>query len=301
MNKRKQIALNKLFNFCVILGLFFAWCSIEFFKENDADFGLGFGIAALLLIVIPAIFTPYYYAFDKEGISLCYLFLPVERYLWKDIYAIEVEDINLGPSSRVTIFDFLYASVFSIKGSNVGKIRFYMNGHIRKSFRTKYLLEKYWDGTITGYLFEDAKKWIDKQKSKKQSQINAHLTDEVVPMEREIRAETRELLKPFMAQARQYNLDIKSRYLYITKDFEELNSRPKECYTYTLVSEISHFNETDENRIVVVSIDLLYVRLGKTAYRGVKNKHTKEELEFTFSDVLKEINENGIEVYCKNN
>jgi len=251
--------------------------------------------------VLPAIFTPYCYAFDSEGVSLCYVFLPVERYLWKDIHAIEVEDIKLGTASRVTIFDFFYASVFSIKGTNVGESRFYMNGHIRKSFRTKRLLEKYWDGTITGYLFEDAKKWIDKRKAKKHSQIKAHLTDEVVAMEREIRAETRELLKPFIAQAKQYNLDIKEKYFYITEDFEELKSRPKEGYTYTLVAEISHFNETDQNRIVVVSVDLLYVRLGKTVYRGVKNKHIKEELEFTFSDVLNEINKNGIEVYCKNN
>ncbi len=281
--------------------MFFAWGSIEFFIENDTAWSWGFGLVGLILIVLPAIFTPYCYAFDSEGVSLCYVFLPVERYLWKDIHAIEVEDIKLGTASRVTIFDSFYASVFSIKGTNVGESRFYMNGHIRKSFRTKRLLEKYWDGTITGYLFEDAKKWIDKRKAKKHSQIKAHLTDEVVAMEREIRAETRELLKPFIAQAKQYNLDIKEKYFYITEDFEELKSRPKEGYTYTLVAEISHFNETDQNRIVVVSVDLLYVRLGKTVYRGVKNKHIKEELEFTFSDVLNEINKNGIEVYCKNN
>ena len=301
MKKRKQYALNKLFNFCVVLGLFFAWGSIDFFTDNETAWGLGFGIVALLLIVLPAIFTPYCYAFDSEGISLCYIILPIERYLWKDIHAIEVEDTSISTRARANIFEFFYANVFAIQGANVGKRRFYMNGHIRKSFRTKHLLEKYWDGTITGYLFEDAKNWINKRKKKKQSQIKAHLTDEVVPMEREIRTETREWLKPFVAQAKQYNLDIRAKYVYITKNFEELNSRPKEGYTYTLVAEISHFNETDENRIVVVSVDLLYVRLGKTAYRGVKNKHIKEEFEFTFSDVLNEINENGIEVFCQDN
>ena len=301
MNKIKQFALNKLFNFCIVLGLFFAWGSIAFFLKSDKAWGSGFGIVALLLIVLPAIFTPYCYAFDSEGVSLCYIFLPVERYLWKDIHAIEVEDTTIATASQANFFEFFYAYVFAIQGATVGKRRFYMNGHIRKSFRTKHLLEKYWDGTITGYLFEDAKKRINKRKAKKQSQIKAYLTDEIVPMEREIRTETKEWLKPFIAQAKQYNLDIKAKYIYITKDFEELNSRPKEGYTYTLVAEISHFNETDENRIVVVSVDLLYVRVGKTAYRGVKNKHIKEEFEFTFSDVLNQINKNGIEVYCKNN
>ncbi len=300
INKKRQFALNKLFNILIIVGILLVWGSIEFLIDSDIAWAAGLGIAALLFLIVPAIFTPFCYVFDVEGVSLCYVFLPTERYLWKDIHAIEVKyDISI--NTRETIFDFFYASVFSIKGKNVGKLRFYMNGHIRKSFRTKYLLEKYWDGTITGYLFEDAKKWISKRRAKKQPQVKAHLTDEIVPMEREIRAETRKWIKPFIAQARQYNLDIKAKYFYITKDFEELNSRPKEGYTYTLIAEISHFNETDENRIVVVSVDLLYVRLGKTSYRGVKNKHIKEELEFTFSDVLNEIRQNGIEIYCKNN
>ncbi len=299
MKKRKQFALNKLFNICVILGLILAWISTEFFIDSDIPWGTGFGIAALLFTILPAIFTPYCYTFDNEGVSLCYIFLPTERYLWKNIHSIDVIDKEI--HVRVSPIDFFYRYVFSISGINEGETRFYMNGYIRKSFRTKYLLEKYWDGTIDGLMLEDFKNWIRKHKHKKQQEIKAHLIDEIVPIEREARTETRELLKPFVAQAKQYNLDIKPKYLYITNDFEELNSRPKVGYTYTLVAEISHFNETDEKRIVLVSVDLLYVRLGKTAYRGVKNKHVKEELEFAFSDVLNEINKNGIEVYCKNN
>ena len=99
MKKRKQIALNKLFNFCIILGLLFAWGSIDLFLDNANAWGLGFCIVALLFIVLPAIFTPYCYSFDDEGVSLCYVFLPVERYLWKNIHAIEVDDIKFGTSS----------------------------------------------------------------------------------------------------------------------------------------------------------------------------------------------------------
>ena len=118
MNKKRQLALNKLFNFCIALGLLFVWGSIDFFRDSNNAWGLGFGVIALFLIVLPVIFTPYCYAFDNEGVSLCYIFLPVERYLWKDIYSIEVEDIKLGPASSASIFDFFYAGVFSIKGNN---------------------------------------------------------------------------------------------------------------------------------------------------------------------------------------
>ena len=138
-------------------------------------------------------------------------------------------------------------------------------------------------------------------KEKKQKQIKAHLTDEIVPMEREMRAKAKEWLEPFVAQAKCYDLEIKTKYLYITDDFEEFNSRPQEKYTYTLVAEIAHFDETDENRIVVVDVELLYVRLGKTAYRGVQNAHAKEEFDDIFSNVLNEVCKNGIEAYCKDN
>ena len=296
MNKRKQIALNKLFNLCIVFGLFLAWMSVEFFKDRETSWGIGFCVAALIIIIPALIFTPYCYTFDSEGVSLCYLFLPVERYLWKDVYAIEVDLKNT--ATRTSFFSLFYSSVFNIKGKNVGNLRFYMNGHIRKSFRTKRLLEKYWDGTITGYLFEDVKKAINKRKAKKQAQIKAHLTDEVVIMEREIRAEIRECLIPLIELAKQYNLDIKKKFFYVTEDFEELKSRSHEGYTYTLIVEIAHPNESDEDRIVMLSVDLIYVRLGKSSYRGVLNECAKEELTSVVSEALDEINKNGIESYC---
>ena len=302
MNKsKKQIALNKLFNLCMIICALIIWLFIECVIEGDLVWAIGSGIVALITFIIPAIFTPYCYLFDSEGVSLCYVFLPVERYLWKDIRSIEVYNITIGSCcSEGNIFEIFYANVFSIEGKNVGETRFYMQGHIRKSFRTKWLLTKYWDGTITGYLFEDVKKWVNKRKTKKQSQIEAHKTDEIVKSEREIRSKIREIIKPFIALANKNNLEFKAKYIYITKDFEELNSRPKEGYTYTLIAEISPFNEKDENRIVSVSVDLIYVRLGRTAYLGVLNENMEEEIKSSFTDVLNEIIENGIDVYCEN-
>lgn len=237
------------------------------------------------------IFTPCCYIFDNEGVSFCYILIPDERFLWKDVYAIEVEDIN-PPYSHMhsIVLDFFYASVFCLKGSDSIKRRFFENVHIRKSFRTKKLLEKYWDGTITGYFFEDTKKWINKRRAKKQAYVNAHFTDEIVKMEREIRAEAREWLKPIVAKAKQNNLEVKLKYYYVTKASKELKSRPQEGYTYSLDVEISHPYETDENRIIVVSADLLYVKSGKTSYHGIKNQKAKEELQINFSDMLEKIN-----------
>ena len=291
MNKRKQIALNKLFNTSVVSGVLSVCISIELFSCDEIIWGVILAVAACLLILLPLIFTPCCYIFDSKGVSFCYILIPNERFLWNDIYAIEVEDISPPYTHMYSItLDFFYASVFCLKGNDSIKRRFFENVHIRKSFRTKKLLEKYWDGTITGYFFDDAKKWINKKRAKKQAYVNAHFTDEIVKMEREIRADTREWLKPVLAQAKQNNLDVKLKYYYVTKNSKELKSRPQEGYAYSVDVEISHYNEIDENRIIVVSVDLLYVRFGKSSYRGIKNKQAKEELQIDFSDVLEKIN-----------
>ena len=291
MKGKKQYARNKLFNLTFFTGLALGCISVLLIKRALWGWAIGIGVIALIFLLAALIFMPICYAFDSEGVSLLYIFFPTERYLWKNIRSIEVtEDVR---STNLP----LYSAVFEIKGKNEGSKRSYMRGYIRKSFRTKHLLEKYWDGTITGYLFEDAKKWVSKRKAEKSAQIKEHLADEIVPMERDARAEAREWISLFTAQAKQYNLDVKTKYLYITEDFKESRSRPKENYTYTLLAEISYFNETDPKRKVEVSADLLHVRLGKTAYRGVKNEHAKKEFEEFFLDVIEEINKNGIESY----
>lgn len=297
MRPKKEWALNKLFNLLLVISLFFAVMCIDMLLEKDIPWAAGCGTAALVFLTCALLFTPYGYAFDREGVSLCYALLPNERYLWEDIYAIEVEWTK--STAKTTILDFFYASVFHIIGNGVGVQRFYMQGHIRKSFRTKRLLEKYWDGTITGYLFEDIQKWNNKRKAKKQRQVKQHLTDEIAPMERQVRAKAREWIAPFVDQVKLYGLDLRTEYRYITADFEELKSRPKEGYTYMLMVEISRPDEMDEDRIWVLSVDLLYARLGKAAYRGVENKSAKEELQFYLTDMFKRIQEEGIESLCE--
>ena len=160
MSNRKQIALNKLFNFFICVGILFSLMSYVFFKDGELGVGIGSSVIAFLFIVLPVVLMPCCYIFDSDGVSLRYIFLPVERYLWADVTSIKVENDSGG---RTSIFDLFFSSVFCIYGTNLGKHRFYMKGHIQKSIRTKHLLEKYWDGNITGYFFEDVKNWFVKR------------------------------------------------------------------------------------------------------------------------------------------
>ena len=76
MKQRKQIALNKFFNLGIVIGVFCAWGAIEFLLDGDRSWGLGLGGVSLLALALSATFTPYCYAFDSEGISLCYVLFP---------------------------------------------------------------------------------------------------------------------------------------------------------------------------------------------------------------------------------
>lgn len=291
---KKQIALNKLFNACIIAGVVCGIGTYLLALEGALWFGIIFAVLALALVIGGMVFTPACYLFDEEGVSFCYVFRSNERYLWTNIHSIKEVDISTGKASAI---DLLYASVFKIDGHVEGKERPYMKGHMRKSFRTKYLLKKYWDGRIEGGFFDDIIEWARKRRMKKTGEVKEYLTDEVGHMEYNVRLKAEEWLKPFCAQAEQFGLELRPEYLYVTDDFEEYENRPDAEYTYVVRVEIARPNETDEDRMLYLWADLLYVRLGKEAYRGVENKKASKKFGLEFSEMFKEIKEMGFEEY----
>ena len=285
-DKRMRFACNRFLICGLLLGGFFAWMAADCIQEGTIGAGIGSGAVALGVIIIVLLLMPWGYRFDQKGITICYLFLPSERYLWWNIRSIEVFYERRGPAT------------FRLEGRLEGKERFYMDGKIHKNRRTKRLLETYWDGTITGYFFEDLRKWWQKRKNKKENEINRHRTDEVVPMERTVRAETRSALALCDAQASQLGLKLRIKFYYETEDLEEVNSRPQGDYVYSALIELCRPGETDESKIITISAGLLHVRLGKTAYRGVKDDDALMNLRDELTQMLEEVRKNGFDAYC---
>lgn len=285
-DKRVQLACNRFLIYGMFLGGFFAWMAVVFIQEGAIGAGIGSAVVALGVIVIVLLLMPWGYRFDQKGITICYLLLPSERYLWRNIRSIEVFYERRGPAT------------FKLEGRLEGKSRFYMDGKICKNRRTKHLLETYWDGTITGYFFEDLHKWWQKRKNKKENEINRHRTDEVVPMERTVRAETRSALALCDAQASQLGLKLRIKFYYETEDMEEVNSRPQGDYVYSALIELCRPGETDESKMITTSAGVLHVRLGKTAYRGVKDDDALMNLRDELAQMLEEVRKNGFDAYC---
>ncbi len=190
---------------------------------------------------------------------------------------------------RVGLIGFLFSYVFYICGTPEGKERFYMRGEMRKSFRTKRLIKKYWNGNIDGKISKKTLKEITKK---------GVPADEVAALERKMRNKVKKALEDLTFRAENDGLELKYKYIYMKSDGQELDARPIDDCTYMTLVEISHYGETDESRIVQMSVDLVYERIGKSAYVGVENENAEIELNESVSDILREIKENGIEVYC---
>lgn len=287
MIKKTKIACNWLPILLILCGAFLGLMSYGMFSYGEIGMGIGCAVCALAFVAGPLIFMPIYYRFDGEGLTFCYLIFPNEQYLWKKIREIEVRYEPKSPTS------------FRLTARPEGKKRFYMDGKVIKTLRTKRLLEQYWDGTITGYMFEDVRNWFRKRRQKKEMQVRQHLTDEVVAMERQAREEARSVLALYESMASQMGLELKTKYCYIDEQFEESNSRPQSNYTYTVLVELSQPKETDENRIIFTCGDLLHVRLGRTAYRGVRDEDALPELRLELDEMFKEVRQKGLEVYLQ--
>ena len=300
MKTRRHIVLDRMAFIYVIFGILFGEFFVAFIQEAEVFLCILFGVPTIALLV-GLVMTPCYYIFDNEGVTLGYLFLPRERYLWGNIREIEIEFDPLfsgGNSSRVCFFLILARRVFSISGYVEGERKFYMKGRVRKTFRTKRLFEKYWDGTITGYFWDDAKSWWNKKRKKQQHKAKS-ITKEVIEIENQARGKAKDIVAPYHNEAMQYGFEMRKRFVYVTEKHEELNSRPPQGYTYTMMLEVSRPGEMDEDKIWCVDIDLVYVRVGKSSYKGIENKHAAEEMGFWLRDALEGIKNQEFESWLE--
>lgn len=145
--EKKQVALNKWFNVFVLFALLGVCLSVTAFNMDEKGMGIFFAFLSLMGFVVSVFTEPCFYAFDSEGVTLKYVFYKNERYLWKNIHSVEVlYERGYNQPDFILISNY----VFHIEGKVEGKECFYMKQCIRKSIRTKLLIEKYWDGTVTG-------------------------------------------------------------------------------------------------------------------------------------------------------
>lgn len=131
---------NKRFIRWIMLSLVCASVSLltATFEKELIGFVIFFATLALLFL-IPILFSPRKYIFDKEKLTIIYFFGFFETIKWTDIHSIS--------KARETSRDpFIYNYV--IHGRTNGKKAFFTIGEICANRKTKKLLCKYYKGKI---------------------------------------------------------------------------------------------------------------------------------------------------------
>ncbi|MBE6756153.1 MAG: hypothetical protein E7555_06835 [Ruminococcaceae bacterium] len=292
--EKKQIAVNKWFVFEAFLNIVVLCLSVACFCVEERGTGIFFAVFFAIGFV-GTLFEPCCYIFDKDAVTIRYVLLKKEKYLWKNIKRVDYRYYSQCGNPDVL---FLSNYVFEIDGNVEGEEKWYMKHYVRKSRKTKKLMEQYWDEIFESD-FAKFKKKVRKKQIEKQKKINEHFADEVVKAEREVRARLRECAKPYIERAREHNLYIKLRFYYVTENGKELTSRPEEWYAYTACAEISYIGETDEDKKVFADKELLYVKLGKNGYKYTEVKGFEESFSDVLEDSLSIIIEKGIDFYCE--
>ncbi len=292
MNKKHTTAFNKLFLLFCLLGIVFVGGAAALLM-TELSLGIIAMVIAATFLVVPVVLMPLCYRFDNESVSFVYIFLPTERYLWQNVKAVTVH-MESGHFGGI-VFD----SYFQLDGKVEGKALFYKEGRIRKSSRTQKLLEQYWQGKIVGFYTSEIKTMAQRKADAEQRASKEHITDEIVPLEREKRAEARRLLNPLVAEAEKQNLSLSFSFYFITPDLTEHTVRPPKDYHYTVVVSLCRPEENDDSRILTVDAELLHVRLHRRGYRGVSMDNALKNLAGILEDTLQKAQKNGFESLIK--
>lgn len=145
MKHKKELALNKSFFLFVFLGGLIFSLGIYLVIDNISAPRAGILLSGLAFLVGGMIKEPLCYGFDEEGLTLYFVFLPKEAYLWKNIRRIKNTKAY---SSSTPILNMIFSNIYEINGKVEGKQYFYMQGEVSRSLRTKKLFEKYWNKKI---------------------------------------------------------------------------------------------------------------------------------------------------------
>ena len=134
-----------LFFLYVFMGIFILSLGMYLIIDNITILRVGVLLSGVFFLVGGMIKEPFCYGFDEESVTLYFVFLPNEIYLWKNIRRIKN---TKSYSARTPILDMIFSNVYEIIGKVEGKQYFYMQGEVSCSLRTKKLFSNYWNKKI---------------------------------------------------------------------------------------------------------------------------------------------------------
>ncbi|MBR3816995.1 MAG: hypothetical protein IKJ27_09745 [Clostridia bacterium] len=276
---KKSFALDsRLFLFVLCL-LFAGLMTVISLQDGEKGFSLFCGMLTLMF-VFGVITAPKLYIADEEGFSIYYLPFVKEYFKWNDIKRIKIKKSN----SRSIIFDFLWREYEIVptkekryKGSKYHSI--FHSSEISRTFLTKRIIEKYWEGTIE----DNSLSWFKKRFSNKESgKIKYELT-EVKEKEKWARESLNRIAQQYESKASLSGKTIDTSCTYFV-DGEDFKSRPKENYSYAAGVFVE--KENDEERSFYIKQEILFVSYGKKQIKIIENNGAFDEISKLINEAI---------------
>lgn len=278
---KKSFALDsRLFLFVLCL-LFAGLMTVISLQDGEKGFSLFCGMLTLMF-VFGVITAPKLYIADEEGLSIYYLPFVKEYFKWNDIKRIKIKKSN----SRSIIFDFLWREYEIVptkekryKGSKYHSI--FHSSEISRTFLTKRMIEKYWEGTIE----DDSLSWFKKRFSNKESgKIKYELT-EVKEKEKWARQSLKQIVMQYERKAELHGKTIDASCTYFIDD-DDFSNRPQENYSY--VAEVFVEKENDEERSFYIKQEILFVSYGKKQIKIIENNGAFDEISKLINEAIEQ-------------
>lgn len=269
--------------FCTLVAALFTAAGVS---EGDALPALTIGGLLTLLFAFGSVIIPKLYVADEKGISIYYLPFVKEYFKWNEIKRIKIKKSY----SRSIIFDFLWKEYEIIpikekryKGSKYHSI--FHSSEISRTFLTRRMIKKYWDGNIE----DDSFSWFKKHFSKEKDKTVRYDLTEVKQKEKSARDMLKQTVSQYESKATLYGKTIDASCTYFTDD-EDLGSRPKENYSY--VAEIFVEKENDEDNSFYITVELLFVSYGKKSVKITENKKAFDEIADRLNEAIEKAGNN---------
>lgn len=278
--KRKKVTSHFYGWFCIFLLL---PLEITFMWSLIAD-GFDPIIFALNVIMIPlfglalAVY-PVFCVFDDEGILLIYLLRRYKKLKWDEI------DNILVNGGRTTDY------VLCTKNKDY---------RVMKSRRTMKYLYHYWGdfGDDTGFLefVKEIIEYFKPKKNKKEKKLN---DEKIKELEREARAEVRDILKSYEKEFESLKLKAWQEYGFEANGYSEVK-RPKQSYRYMLeltVTDIySNIHSPDQ---LYFTLPLLQCRLKKGEYFGYSVDGWQADFDNELKNIVDNVTALGLKGYIE--
>ena len=139
-----QIALNTHLQFLVIFFAIFIGLSVLGLIEQEVWMAIGFGIVTLAPLFVFLI-SPMYYVFSKESVEIIYLWGQKEEIKWTSIRSITLEGSWLSRGDSPPHYQIAYPTA--------QKRKFFMNGEVSKTIKTRKLINRYYKKDIMQSVF----------------------------------------------------------------------------------------------------------------------------------------------------